>query len=178
MDLWIYQEILHEVRPTVIVECGVNHGGSTYYLASLCDLLDCGRVIGIDIEEQPNRPQDSRIQYIRGSSTDPAVFGQVRSSVTEDDRVLVILDSDHAKAHVLDELNLYSPLVTPGSYLIVEDTNVNGHPVFAAHGPGPMEAVNEFLSHESGFQPDESRQKFLLTFNPRGYLRKVAAGRS
>jgi cephalosporin hydroxylase len=173
LDLWIYQEIFYEVRPTVIIECGVWRGGSTLYFASLCDLLGGGRVIGIDLVEMAGRPQHSRIRYIKGSSTDAATLSEVRASIGDDDRVLVILDSDHAKAHVLEELRAYSDLVTAGSYLIVEDTNVNGHPVFPGHGPGPMEAVEEFLRLDRRFQSDESRHKFLLSFNPRGYLKRL-----
>jgi cephalosporin hydroxylase len=88
--------------------------------------------------------------------------------------VLVILDSDHSREHVLDELRLYAGLVTPGSYLVVEDTNVNGHPVFAEHGPGPMEALEAFLAETDEFEVDATREKFFLTFNPRGFLRKRA----
>jgi cephalosporin hydroxylase len=86
---------------------------------------------------------------------------------------MVILDSDHSKQHVLQELHAYAPLVTKGSYLIVEDTNVNGHPVFPEHGPGPMEALDEFLGQNSDFVVDRDREKFYLTMNPQGYLHKV-----
>ena len=86
----------------------------------------------------------------------------------------MILDSDHSRDHVLDELRLYSRFVTPGGYLVVEDTNVNGHPVFPEHGPGPMEAVEEFLAESDEFEIDLAREKFFLTFNPRGFLRKSA----
>jgi cephalosporin hydroxylase len=85
---------------------------------------------------------------------------------------MVILDSDHARDHVLEELRIYSSLVSPGSYLVVEDTNVNGHPVFREHGPGPMEAVELFLAETGEFEVDAAREKFFLTFNPRGFLRK------
>jgi cephalosporin hydroxylase len=98
---------------------------------------------------------------------------RVRDSIRTSDRVLVILDSDHRKDHVLRELEIYSDLVTSGSYLIVEDSNVNGHPVDSAFGAGPMEALREFLSNDHRFKPDLNREKFLLTFNPNGYLRKI-----
>ena len=87
--------------------------------------------------------------------------------------VLVVLDSDHSRDHVLAEPRAYAPLVTPGSYLVVEDTNINGHPVYEAFGPGPMEAVQDFLKERDDFEADRSREKFLLTFNPRGWLRKL-----
>jgi cephalosporin hydroxylase len=87
---------------------------------------------------------------------------------------LVILDSDHSRDHVLTELRTYSPLVTPGQYLIVEDTNVNGHPVLSEHGPGPAEALVEFLDETDGFEVDRAREKFGMTFNPGGYLRRLA----
>jgi cephalosporin hydroxylase len=86
--------------------------------------------------------------------------------------VLVILDSNHERDHVLDELRLYGPLVSSGSYLIVEDSNVNGHPVVPAFGPGPSEAIADFLAETDEFSVDATREKFFLTFNPGGYLRK------
>jgi len=181
LDLWVYQEILHELRPDVIVETGTASGGSAHFLASICDAVGRGGIITIDVEENASRPQHPRIAYLRGSSTDPAVLAQVRQSIQARHRrggptgppfrVLVILDSDHRKPHVLAELEAYSQLVTPGSYLIVEDTNL-GHPVRPDFGPGPMEAVAEFLSGHPEFTSDASREKHLLTFNPRGYLRK------
>ena len=85
----------------------------------------------------------------------------------------MILDSDHSQAHVFQELTIYSPLVTKGSYLIVEDTNVNGHPVCPEHGPGPMEAIEEFLKKNKDFVIDGEKEKFLMSFNPRGYLRRM-----
>ena len=85
---------------------------------------------------------------------------------------MVILDSDHSRDHVLRELELYAPLVTPGCYVVVEDTNVNGHPVVPRFGPGPMEAVQEYLATTDAFEVDRSREKLLLTFNPSGYLRR------
>jgi cephalosporin hydroxylase len=86
---------------------------------------------------------------------------------------MVILDSDHSKSHVLAELRAYSPFVSVGNYLVVEDTNVNGHPAYPGFGEGPWEAVNEFLSGQDAFEVDRTREKFFLTFNPGGYLKRV-----
>jgi cephalosporin hydroxylase len=87
--------------------------------------------------------------------------------------VLVVLDSEHSEANVLQELRLYADLVTPGSYVIVEDTNVNGHPSFPEHGPGPWEAVQKFLAEDRRSRPDLECQRHLLMFNPQGWLRRV-----
>jgi cephalosporin hydroxylase len=173
-DLWVYQEILHELRPAAIVECGTANGGSALFLASVCDLLGLGKVITVDIVDKPGRPSHERITYVTGSSTDPEVVARVRGLVGNGAPVLVILDSDHERDHVLNELRLYAPLVSAGSYLIVEDSNVNGHPVVSDFGPGPAEAVEQFLVETEEFEVDRSREKFFLTFNPNGYLRKRA----
>ncbi len=173
LDLWIYQEMLFELRPDVIIECGTYHGGSAFYLGSICDLLGAGRVYSVDIKEWRELPVHPRVEFIRGSSTSPEVLDDLRQRIHPDERVLVILDSDHTKRHVLDELESYAPFVTTGSYMIVEDTNINGNPALPSFGPGPMEAVTEFLSKRGDFEVDEAREKFFLTFNPRGYLRRV-----
>ena len=173
LDLWLYQELLHEVRPDVIVETGTKFGGSAYFLANICDLLELGHVITIDITTQPNRPQHERITYLDGSSTDPAVIEQVDQMIAGK-RILVLLDSDHSASHVLAELRAWHSRVPVGSYIIVEDTNVHGHPVFPSHGPGPMEAVDQFLAENDQFIVDESMHKFFMTFNPRGFLKRVA----
>lgn len=173
LDLWIYQEIIYEVKPDIIIECGTARGGSALYFANLLDLLNNGRVITIDIEDLGNLPKHSRIIYLKGSSTSREIFDKVKNLIKENDKVLVSLDSDHHKQHVLKELNLYNELVSKGSYIVVEDTNINGHPVYIAHGEGPMEAVNEFLKNNNDFIVDQSREKYFLTFNPNGYLKKI-----
>jgi cephalosporin hydroxylase len=171
LDLWIYQEILHELRPAAIVETGTASGGSAQFMASVCDLLGKGEIVSIDIEDRP-RPSHPRVTYLTGSSTAPEIVDRAKAFVSGRSPVLVILDSDHSREHVAGELRCYAPLVTSGSYLIVEDTNVNGHPVLADFGPGPMEALHEFIAESDEFEVDPSREKFMLTFNPRGYLRK------
>lgn len=171
-DLWFYQELLHELRPDLIVECGTLYGGSARYLASLCDLLDNGRILTIDVHPREGRPEHERITYVTGSSTDPDIVAGVREEIQPGETVMVILDSDHRMAHVLDELRTYHDIVTPGSYLVVEDTNINGHPVAPEFGPGPMEALEMFLQENDDFAPDPRGEKFYLTFNPKGYLRK------
>lgn len=174
LDLWIYQELLEELRPQLIIETGTADGGSAYFLASMCDLLGAGDIVTIDIESNPARPVHPRVTYIHGSSVDPEVIAQVRARLPISGNVLVILDSDHRAPHVERELSLYAGMVTAGSYLIVEDTCVNNHPIAPDFGPGPMEAVTAFLTGNDQFVVDESRQKFHLTFNPRGYLRRVS----
>jgi cephalosporin hydroxylase len=171
-DLWVYQELLHELRPAVIVECGTADGGSALFLASICDLLGKGEIVSIDIRELAGRPAHDRITYLTGSSTAPEIVQAVRERLQGHSPVLVLLDSNHERDHVLAELRLYGPLVTPGSYVVVEDSNVNGNPVLPEFGPGPGEAIDAFLAESNEFEIDESREKYFLTFNPRGYLRK------
>jgi len=173
MDLWVYQEIVHELRPDLIIETGTYKGGSALYLASLCDLENNGQVATVDIEAYPNRPQHKRIQYLLGSSTSPAIVEQFKSLAAGKRTVMVDLDSAHSMQHVLNELRLYSPMVTKGSYLIVEDTHFNGHPILRHFGPGPTEAVQAFLKENHDFVIDKEREKLLLTFNAGGYLRKI-----
>jgi cephalosporin hydroxylase len=173
LDLWVYQELLYELRPDLIVETGTAHGGSALYLATLCEALDRGEVVSVDIGHWPDRPAHRRLTYLTASSTDPRVVAQVAERAAVAERVLVVLDSDHRRDHVLAELRAYAPLVTPGSYLVVEDTNVNGHPVYEAFGPGPGEAVQDFLKERDDFEVDRSREKLFLTFNPGGWLRRL-----
>jgi cephalosporin hydroxylase len=175
VDLWVYQEILCRVRPDYIVECGTAYGGTALYLADVCNAIGRGTVISIDIAPQPDLPTHKRLRTITASSTDPATLGLVRSMIN-DGTALVILDSLHTKEHVLAELALWSPVVSVGSYLIVEDTNINGHPVHTdcaiERGPGPYEAVQEFLAITPCFTVDASCEKYLVTFNPGGFLRR------
>jgi cephalosporin hydroxylase len=173
LDLWIYQELIHELRPDVIVETGTFSGGSALYMASLFDLIGGGRVISVDLQPQPNLPTHPRITYISGlSSTAPEAVSKVKAMIGDGATVMVILDSDHRRDHVLDELRIYGKMVTPRQYLIVEDTNINGHPVLPEFGPGPMEAIDVYLKETKLFEIDSTREKFYMTFNPRGYLKR------
>ncbi len=172
LDLWVYQEIVFETRPELIVETGTYRGGSALYLASLCDLRGAGEVVSIDVEPiRDDYPGHPRITYLGGrSSTDPEVVEEVRRRV--DGRpVLVILDSDHSQAHVEAELRAYAPLVPVGCYVIVEDSNIGR--IRKDLMPGPLEAIETFLATNDGFEIDRSREKFLITFNPSGYLKRV-----
>lgn len=175
-DLWIYQELICRLRPDLIIETGTLYGGSALFLATILEAVKHGRVVSVDISDGPDqeipRPRHRRLQYIKGSSTDEIVLLKLEEEATDLDTVMVILDSDHSKEHVLAEMNSLKDMVTPGSYLIVEDTNINGHPVFPDFGPGPMEAVQEFLNENDEFTVDRSLERLMLTANPRGYLRK------
>jgi cephalosporin hydroxylase len=171
LDLWIYQEIINETRPDVIVETGTAHGGSAAYLASICELLESGEVISIDIAPvSPDYPKHPRITYLGGrSSTVDEVVKDVRKR-TEGKRTMVILDSDHSERHVTAELEVYAPLVSPGCFLLVEDTIIGL--VDRDELPGPAQAVKKFLSRSGDFEVDTTRERYLLTSLPGGYLRR------
>ena len=173
MDMMVFQEILFERRPDLIIETGTAHGGSAMFLASICDLIDHGDVISIDIDPLDPLPHHPRISWLLGDSTSLTVMALVRQAAAQVARVMVILDSDHKESHVLRELELYAPLVTKHQYLIVEDTNVNGHPVLPDHGPGPWEAVGKWLPIHPEFSIDPRREKYLLSFNPGGYIERI-----
>ena len=173
LDLWVYQEIIFKIKPDVIVESGTANGGSALFLASMLDIINNGKIVTIDMQENEGRPKHKRIKYLLGSSTSKEIVEEIKGLVNAEDRILVILDSDHRKEHVLSELRIYGELVSKGSYIIVEDTNINGHPVNDDFGPGPMEAVEEFLLENKNFVVDTSKEKFYVTFNPKGYLRKI-----
>jgi cephalosporin hydroxylase len=174
LDLWIYQELIAQIRPDLVIECGTFQGGSALFLASCMDLVDHGRVVTVDVAHYENLPVHPRITYLVGSSLDEEIVARVRTEAEPASSVFLILDSNHTRAHVLAELELYAPLVTLGSYLVVEDTNINGHPVSLRAGPGPYEAVEEFLRRDGRFVRDTACEKFFLTFQPGGYLRRVS----
>ena len=171
-DLWVYQEIMTRCQPDLIIECGTHMGGSSLYLASMCQLLGRGRVVTIDINNPPGRPTHSLLTYIHGSSTDPRVVEQVTALARGTKRRMVILDSDHSRDHVRAEMEIYKEFVGSGDYLIVEDSIVNGNPILPDFGPGPMEAIQTFLPSNPDFTVDEACERLMATMNPRGFLRR------
>ena len=172
-DLHIYQEILYETKPDVLIECGTDKGGSAYYFASIFDLLGHGRLLTIDMKDFRQSPPHPRVVYFLGDSVSAEMVDKIKGSIRPGETVMVSLDSDHHMDHVLKELKIYSAFVTLGNYLVVEDTNINGHPVLPDFGPGPAEAVDAFLARNSDFQRDRTREKFGLTFFPGGYLKRI-----
>jgi cephalosporin hydroxylase len=187
-DMVAMQEIVWHTRPDLIIETGVAHGGSLIYYASLLQLLGGdGRVLGIDIDIRPHNrtaieqhPMAHRIRLIEGSSIDDSVAIQAKQEAADRTRVMVVLDSNHTRDHVLRELELYSPLVTRECYLVVFDTLLEDMPadlvVNRPWGPGnnPKTAVHDFLRRTDRFEIDKSiEHKLLITVAPDGYLRCV-----
>jgi cephalosporin hydroxylase len=177
-DVWITQEILFEVKPDFLVETGTLFGGSAALWAMILEQINpAARVITIDIKDRVTEAKKldifrRKVDFLIGSSTDPEIVAEVRRR-TKGKKIVVLLDSAHEKDHVLNELEAYSPLVAVGSYLIVQDTVVNGHPIWPNFGPGPHEAVEEFLATNDQFEPDHSRERLLLTLCRDGYLKRI-----
>ncbi len=174
LDFWVYQELITSVRPDVIVEIGNFHGGSLLALAHLCDARGTGRLIGIDIDQKEIAAlvrEHPRISLIEGDATKK--FREVRETIKTGERVLVIEDSSHTFENTLAVMRAYADLVSLGSYLIVEDGNCH-HGLDLGPSPGPYEAVTEFMRDNSQFVIDRECESFFLTWNPRGYLRRIA----
>jgi cephalosporin hydroxylase len=175
-DLVILQEIIAETRPDMIIETGVLAGGSTYYMATLLDLLGIdGQVVGIDVDlsaVNPHIANHPKVDLIQGSSTDPDVVEAIRERA-HGRRVMVDLDADHSAEHVGRELRALAPLVTPQCYLVVEDTWI-GRAVRFDQGRGPADALDEWLAEGQPFEVDRWRERLLLTHNAGGYLRRLS----
>jgi cephalosporin hydroxylase len=190
-DMIRIQEVIHAVKPDVIIETGVAHGGSLIFYATLCKAMDKGRVIGIDIEIRPHNrvaiaehPLASYLTLIEGSSIEPSVVAQVASHVREGETVLVLLDSNHTKAHVLAELEAYAPLVTPGSYIVATD----GIMSWLGNAPrtrpdwawnNPRDAAREFAAQHPEFVLGEPPWPFnegsvmqRVTYWPESFLQR------
>ena len=177
-DMWSIQEIISEIKPDFIVETGTFKGGGALFYASILQIVNPkGKVITVDIKSQMEQAAKmdlfkDRVEFIEGSSISPEVIQKIAERI-KGSKVMVTLDSDHHMAHVLRELELYSGFVSPGSYLIVQDTSHNGDLLPATYGKGPKEAMDQFLKTNDNFVSDRSREKFLLTFHPRGYLKRI-----
>jgi cephalosporin hydroxylase len=177
-DMWIAQEIIWETHPNLIIETGVLYGGSTLFFGDMLELNGKGTVLAIEKNLGESVPVNPRITYIKGDSISPEVIEEVSGRIKPDSKVMVVLDSAHYKGHVLKEMEIYGKFVTPGCYMVVDDTCISGHPVRCwlseeiEIAPGPYEAVMEYLGKHPEWEIDHRREKFLLTTNPRGYLRK------
>jgi cephalosporin hydroxylase len=177
-DAWIHQELIVRVKPDFIVETGTWNGGSAALWATILQQVNPqGRVITIDVKNFVSAAKNlpivkEKVEFLIGSSIDPTIVVKVEERV-KGKTVMVILDSDHSKDHVLAEMKAYAPMVSKDSYLIVQDSNVNGHPVLANFGPGPMEAITEFLATNDQFRPDTDAERLLFTMHPKGYLKRV-----
>jgi cephalosporin hydroxylase len=192
-DMFRLQEVIHNVRPDVILETGVAHGGSLVFYASLCKAMEHGRVIGVDVEIRPhNRTAIEShmlkplITLIEGSSIDASVVDEVRAQIAPDERVMVLLDSCHTKEHVLAELEAYSGLVSPGSYIVAMDgimeKVVGGprtQPDWSWNNPrrAALEFVQthpEFTIEEPAFAFNESKISERVTYWPSAFIKRLA----
>jgi cephalosporin hydroxylase len=187
-DIVAMQELIWDVKPELVIEAGIAHGGSLVLYASILELVGGdGRVLGVDIEIRPHNRRAleehalaKRIDLFEGSSIDDATVAAVREHAAGRSPVLVVLDSNHTHAHVLRELELYSPLVTNGSYLVVFDTVIEHMQEDALvdrpwrRGDNPWTAVESFLETTDRFVVDPIDERLLVTVAPRGYLKCVA----
>lgn len=187
-DILAMQELIWQIKPQLIIETGIAHGGSLVFYASMLELLgNHGSVLGIDIDirahnkmEIENHPMFKRIKMLEGSSIDKNIITKVYEYARDKTPIIVVLDSMHTHSHVLEELNAYSPLVTKDSYLVVFDTVVEDMPegMFSdrpwGKGNNPKTAVWDFLKTNDRFEIDkEIENKLLITVAPDGYLRCI-----
>ena len=179
MDLWNYQEILFDLKPALVVEFGTRHGGSALYFSMIGQRINpLLRVLTVDIEDHlldPQVPTFPGIEFMKSSSTAPAVAARIAElRRATPGPMFAILDSDHRMPHVLEEMLSLRDVTRPGDYLIVEDGNINGHPVLPGWGPGPLEAVEAYFARfPSDYVSDTERErKFGFTFAPGGFLRR------
>ncbi len=173
VDAWVYQEMVVALRPEWIIEIGVNAGGSTLMLAHLCDLLDHGQVIAVELrpERVDQRVRDHpRVTVLDGDALDhrDAIAAAVAGSTC----TMVIEDSAHSFSNTLAVCRAFADLVTPDSYLIVED-GICHHGLDVGPDPGPYEAIEAFVAEDPRFEIDRGREDFLITWNPTGYLRRT-----
>lgn len=186
-DVLATQDVLFRCRPTVVIETGVAWGGGIALYATLMDLYEGRKIFGIDLNLSDGVVEaindvgfTTEIELIRGSSTDPSMVSHITHALTPQDRVMVLMDSNHTHEHVLDELRAYGPLVSKGQYAIVSDTIVENipeqkhRPRPAGHGDNPMTATRQYLSESSDFEIDaDIDDRLVMSYSPSGYLRKV-----
>ena len=171
-DFWVYQEIIYKIKPDVLIEIGNYCGGSALALAHIFDAMKHGQIIGLDIDQSKihklvrNHP---RITLIEGDACE--LYDQVRSMVSAYERVLIIEDSAHTFENTLNVLRLYSKLIKPGDYFIVEDS-ICRNGLTVGPNPGPYEAIEAFIEEGADFDIDRERESFLITWNPKGYLKR------
>jgi cephalosporin hydroxylase len=187
-DIVTTQEVIFATRPQVIIETGVARGGSVIFMASILELIGAGKVVGVDIDIRPHNrasieghPMARRIHLIEGSSTNEAIVEKIRAQIPPGAPVMVVLDSDHSKEHVLAELRAYGPMVTKGQYMIVADTLLGRlDPAQAPtlrskvllRGDEPLAAVEAYLLETNRFEPDPAiNGKLIFASSPGGYLR-------
>jgi len=175
LDAWIYQEVIYDVKPDIIIEIGSFEGGGTLFLANILDLLGKGRVISIDVDRTNYNVRHNRIITITGDSSSPEIVRKV-SKICDRKSVLIIHDGDHSKEQVLKDLKLYSGLVSIGSYIIVEDGVMDffkpGDGI-GSYVDGPYAASQVFLNENPNFIVDKKRERYILTYNPKGFLKRV-----
>jgi len=172
LDFWVYQEMLTARPPDVIIEIGNKYGGSALALAHLLDLIGKGRIIAIDIDHaelSPKAKAHPRIEFIEGDAC--ALVDNVKRQIPEGADVLVIEDSSHTYQNTLDVLRAYSGLTQQGAYFIVEDS-ICHHGLNVGPDPGPFEAIEDFVAENPDFEIDRSKESFLITWNPKGFLRR------
>jgi len=172
-DLLAYQEIIVRAQPDWIVETNTGGGGRALFLASICELLGRGQVLSIDSQAAPRVPEHPRITYLAADPGDDATVEKVRDLVGEPPNAVVILGLA-PKKRLLTLFSCYEPLVPVGSYLVFEETITNGNPVWPGMGPGPMEAIKDIRKTNGEFMPDPEMENSGLTFNPGGFLKRMA----
>jgi cephalosporin hydroxylase len=172
LDLWVYQEIIWEAGVEVVIEIGARHGGTTLWLSDLLRNFcgESGAVISIDLE-RPARDLPANVHFICGDSVAPETVAEARS-ISSGRKTLLIADGNHAADHVLQEMRLFAPLISQGSYFIAEDGIVDVMD-WKEYTPGPMVAAQRFLTETDEFVLDRAREKFLLTYAPGGFLKRI-----